>query len=772
MDHLTHLEHEPSLVMISYFISFIAAYASIDLANRVKSTTGLARNTWLISGATALGIGIWSMHFIAMLAYDMPFPVYYNAWIVLFSIVAAIAGCLGGFYAILSGKRLFILAGLLMGTGIVSMHYIGMHALIPVNIEYNPFIVTVSIIIAIGIALFAIWIGFLSPYSEKRMPLKRKLTFSFFMGIGISSMHYVGMGAAKFKLDENIIINNESNLINIDIFQWIIIIITFVIFFLVFFTIFYDRILRRAIRLQGLLLDSTEEGVIVTDENNQVLEGNQAFYLQFGTITSDKNLIHNNFVKLIDEIGSSKKTEKVLSSVTLEVNQYPLPQEAFNHTMWIIRDISKKKLSDKILNQLAFYDSITELPNQYQLDQRLINLESESEKIACVFIEFDRLNFTNETLGHQAGDQLIREMATRIKESLIDGDLLFKYDTKSFIILLLNDRVRETESILKSLVKKMDEPFTVKGGAINITIHIGLSRFPSQASEGQKLIRYANWAMLTSKSRGKNQITTFDHKIEEAIIRRLKLEDALIHAIENEEFHLVYQPKINIKTNKFIGMEALLRWNQKELGFISPGEFIPIAEETGKIYRIGDWVMRKAFAEWSNWVEAGNKPICLAINISPLQFSRDEFLPNLKSIIEASKMDPNFVELEITESSSINYESKMIEKLYETKKLGVHISLDDFGTGYSSFGHLKELPVDVLKIDRSFLNGLQSNKNNEAILRSMIQLGHNLNLKVLMEGVETIEDVKWLEAETCDYVQGFYYSRPKLLSELYDWSPK
>lgn len=246
----------------------------------------------------------------------------------------------------------------------------------------------------------------------------------------------------------------------------------------------------------------------------------------------------------------------------------------------------------------------------------------------------------------------------------------------------------------------------------------------------------------------------------EQIRRNVQLEESLLTAIDHHEFYLLYQPKINVHSGELIGVEALIRWNHPVLGQISPMEFIPIAEEKGMIFEIGDWVLREACTQWVKWLSESLKPVMMAVNISPLQFSNEDFLPKVKAIISETKMNPQFLELEITESASLALEDQTKTKLHDLKEMGINISLDDFETGYSSFKHLKELPIEVLKIDKSFLEHLIGNKGQEAIVRSMIQLGHNLNLKVLVEGVENQMQEQWLKDEGCDIVQGFFYSRP------------
>lgn len=272
--------------------------------------------------------------------------------------------------------------------------------------------------------------------------------------------------------------------------------------------------------------------------------------------------------------------------------------------------------------------------------------------------------------------------------------------------------------------------------------------------------------MLESKKNGKNQTTAFNFFMQELHNRMLLIEDALSTAIEKGQLQLHYQPKIEMPSEQIEGVEALLRWSHPSFGSVSPVEFIPIAEEKGFIHKIGDWVVREACLQWSRWNEEHNIRLVIAVNIAPIQLTREDFYPSLLKVLEETHMDPHYLELEITESSSFVFEEKTNIMLTKIRNLGIKISLDDFGTGYSSFSALKQLPIDTLKIDRSFLKNMLFDVEQEAIIRSIIQLGHNLKFDVLVEGVELLEEVEWLQNEGCDYIQGFFYSKPQRPADL------
>lgn len=372
------------------------------------------------------------------------------------------------------------------------------------------------------------------------------------------------------------------------------------------------------------------------------------------------------------------------------------------------------------------------------------------------------MKFINDMLGHQEGNLLLQHIAERLSDLLEEGDFLARFGGDEFIILVANDRVNTVEEIAKRCVEQMRAPFIVHGHPISITLSAGLCTYPREASNADELLQYADLAMSESKRNGKNEATAFTLSLNEQYRRKLQIEEALTTALSHGELHLVYQPKIRMRTEEIEGVEALLRWTHPEYGPISPVEFIPIAEEKGLIHTIGEWVLRASCLQWVSWSRELAEPPIVAVNISPIQLTRDDFLPTLLEIIEETAMDPRYLELEIKESASLGFEEKSRALLEKIRTLGIHISLDDFGTGYSSFSHLKELPIDVLKIDRSFLRQLIGNKGQEAIVRSIIHLGHNLNFRVLVEGAEKKEEVDWLREAGCDFVQGYYYSKPEM----------
>ncbi|MBB4824546.1 diguanylate cyclase (GGDEF)-like protein [Sporosarcina luteola] len=762
-------QHIPYLVGLSYLIATISAFASIVLARRVIYTRQTAKRIWLILGAGTLGIGIWSMHFIAMLSYQFPFPVYYNTTLVAVSVIIAIVGCYFGYVIISANQKSkirFFFSGIVMGIGIASMHYVGMAALEAVAVEYNPILFSFSLVIAIAASWVAIWIGFLSPYARRAMSWKIKVLFSLMMAVAITGMHYTGMAAATFSS-----VTMESPLkdgMDATRLAWFVTGVTLVIFALFFCSIVIDRLWQKRELVQNTLLDSIADGIVITDQTGTILHANPSFRQLMGEDTSSQRFdkLQNYHPELTEQITSDLDFHVAIRSLILEVKRRPIQEEALHHSLWLLRDITEQIKNEKQITYMAYHDSLTKLPNRHKLDATLANWFDAKKTIGCIFMNVDRMKFANDTLGHQAGDQLLRQIAGRLEAIVQDKGFLARVGGDEFVILLADSYGKEAFSLAEACVSAMNEPLSIHDTQLAVSLSAGTCIFPLDAANPKELLQFADLAMSESKRNGKNQVTAFTSKLNDQYRRKLQVEEALSLAIDHAELHLLYQPKVAVGTAKVKGVEALLRWIHPQHGFISPAEFIPIAEEKSLIHKIGDWVLREACLQWVKWKEELDEPPIIAVNISPLQLSREDFLSGLLTIVEDTKMDPHFLELELTESASLGFAEVTNGWLGHLHELGIQISLDDFGTGYSSFSHLKELPIDVLKIDRSFLHNLIGNPGQEAIVRSIIQLGHNLNVQVLMEGVEVKEQVDWLQKAGCDLIQGYYFAKPQTPADL------
>ncbi|WP_280771485.1 bifunctional diguanylate cyclase/phosphodiesterase [Salipaludibacillus daqingensis] len=766
-DHLLG-HYNLSLVLLSYIIAVCAALLAIELAGRVKVAQGVTKGIWLISGGAVLGSGIWSMHFIGMMAHSFEETVFFDPTIVFLSLVASVIGCISGFSIMYYQRHLewrIFIGSLFMGGGIASMHYIGMEAMEPINTSYNYFYVLISVVLAVLASALALWIGFSDKISERKVYWKKKGLFSFVMALAITGMHYIGMEATTFyPLSES---DNLNLLAQWDIssMKWIVLTGTMIMFTMTFLFILIDRTMRRHAIMQGVMFDSAEDGMIMTSKNGKIIRRNKAFREMITMKEVDSTIIPSSIETLLTEdmtphVRHTREMEIDGRHMIIEITKHPLQGEQLWLSLWFFRDITEQKHSQQMVEFMAYHDPLTKLPNRYYLDSTLEKRMAEKQPIACLFFDVDRLKIMNDTLGHEAGDLCLKEISRRMKKLFVGEGLLVRHGGDEFVGLLVGERSKQAVDVAKEMIKQMREPFLIEGINIRMKISLGIAQYPGLASTPSELIRIADLAMYESKKQGKNEIMEFNTEMERNIQRRVLIEENLLQAVEEKQFYLLYQPKISLHSLEIEGVEALLRWEHPKLGNLSPAEFVPIIEEMGFIHKIGNWVVEEACNQWFRWHRQGLTPITMAVNISPLQFTKENFVEQIHAHIVESGMDPRFLELEMTESSSLVYEELATDSFSKLQESGVKLSIDDFGTGYSSFSQLRELPVETLKIDRSFLKDMLGNSSREAIVRSMIHLGHNLGMRVLVEGVEDGYQLTWLQHEGCDLVQGFYFSRP------------
>lgn len=430
----------------------------------------------------------------------------------------------------------------------------------------------------------------------------------------------------------------------------------------------------------------------------------------------------------------------------------------------VIIDITEQQKAEEAMKYMAYHDELTGLPNRSFLSsyfQKLIyNAEKINRTIAVLFIDLDRFKVVNDTLGHSVGDLLLKQVAIRLMDCVRKNDTIARQGGDEFIILLDNTTKKETKLIANKILRIVSYPFSLSGNEVYITPSIGISLYPQDGIEIETLIKNADMAMYDAKGKGKNNYRFYSARVDENNIRRGQVETKLRRALQNHEFQVFYQPKICLHTNEIMGFEALIRWNEPELGMISPAEFIPIAEETGLIVPIGNWVLKEACKQNKVWQDAGYPPMRICVNLSARQFQTESFVNTVKSILKKTNLDPQYLDLEITETLAMYNVEKSIEILHALKSLGVYLALDDFGTGFSSLSYLIKLPIHAVKIDRSFIQDLHKYDQSKDVVKAIIQVARNLNKMVVAEGVETKEQLEFLRLQQCDAVQGYYFSRP------------
>lgn len=429
--------------------------------------------------------------------------------------------------------------------------------------------------------------------------------------------------------------------------------------------------------------------------------------------------------------------------------------------------LEQKRLSDQLVYQ-AHHDALTGLPNRMMLEESLAKALAEAShkqhQVAVLFIDLDRFKMINDSLGHTVGDALLQQVAHRLQGGLRYTDMVARQGGDEFVIVLnVVKNLHSVTRIAETLLEVLREPFIVSGQELYISASIGISLYPAHGSTVSEILRHADNAMYRVKDQGKNNFQFFQHEMNEAEQRRLWLVTQLHKALELGELLLYYQPQTRVAEEKLVGLEALIRWNHRELGLVSPCEFIPLAEETGLIIPIGTWVIEEACRQAQDWQNRGLPPVRVSVNVSALQFSRDDFVEIVTDALDKSGLNPDCLELELTEGLLLGDTAAITAKLYRLKEIGVYLAIDDFGTGYSSLRYLQELPIDTLKIDQSFVRMLgtaQETPKTKALLKTIAMLGYNLGMRVIAEGVETSQQLAYLEEIGCQEIQGYLVSRP------------
>lgn len=435
------------------------------------------------------------------------------------------------------------------------------------------------------------------------------------------------------------------------------------------------------------------------------------------------------------------------------------------------RDITQRKLMEEKIKYHAYFDSVTDLPNRVllkdRLNQGIIQAQLNGEKLAVLYLDLDRFKVINDSLGHSYGDQLLRDVAKRLSRCVPKSATVSRQGGDEFTIYLPNIKSeKEVLDVVQLVMDSFTEPFQLLEHEIYIKTSIGISLYPDNGDSVETLIKNADTAMYKSKEISGNSYHFFSEGMERRTFESVKLENALYRALDQEELEVYYQPQIDYAANRIVGVEALLRWNHPQQGMIAPDQFIPIAEETALIVPIGEWILRKACRQLKEWQNRGYPMFSVAVNLSARQFEQNNLFAMVKNALSEADLSPEFLHLELTENLIIKNRDLTLKTMKELKGLGIKIAIDDFGTGYSSLGYLKSLPIDALKIDKSFLQDVTSDDDNAAITSTIITLAQNLNLSVIAEGVETHEHIEFLSARNCNLMQGYYFSRPMKAEEM------
>ncbi len=538
-------------------------------------------------------------------------------------------------------------------------------------------------------------------------------------------------------------------------------------------------------RLCVRVFESINEGIIVTDANKLILSVNPAFsaitgYSPTEVIGKNPRLLNSGLMdqafyqgmwRSINETGRwqgemidrRKNGESYVEWLSIHTLKNEIG-EICNY-MAVFSDINERKAAEERMAYMAQHDFLTGLPNRMLLHDRLAQAIAlagrEGHKVAVMFLDLDRFNAVNDTLGHLVGDKLLQEVADRIGRVARSSDTVSRQGGDEFVIMLPGlENADAAVLIADKLLAAIAAPCVIDGNEIETSTSIGISVFPEDGRDSDALLKHADAAMYHAKKSGRNNYQFFTDEMNQRALERMSIGSKLRHALERNEFLLLYQPQMDLRSGRIIGAEALLRWNHPMDGPVSPAQFIPIAEENGLIIPIGEWVLREACRQNQEWRKLGLPEITMAVNLSAAQFRQKNLGEMVMSIVRDSGLDPSSLELEITESAVMHDAEAAIALLRQLKATGLKLAVDDFGTGYSSLGYLKKFPIDKLKIDQSFVRDLMTDPDDAVIASTIISMAHSLKLKVIAEGVETAEQLAFLKQQGCDEMQGYYFSKP------------
>jgi diguanylate cyclase (GGDEF)-like protein/PAS domain S-box-containing protein len=544
------------------------------------------------------------------------------------------------------------------------------------------------------------------------------------------------------------------------------------------------------LRLAAKVFENTNESILITDANNNVVAANEAFTSMTGYKLEEIMGKNPRFLSSGDHdesfyrgmwralqgdgywqgevIDKNKAGQRFHQN--LSINVVKNEQDVVTHYISVASDISERKEYDKNVHFLAYYDVLTGLPNRALMRDRLGQLIASSHRdnteFALLFLDLDRFKYINDSMGHSIGDKLLQSVAQRLQACIREGDTVSRIGGDEFIVLLREVNEAEVTAVADKLLNTLATPFNLSGQEVSTYASVGIAMYPKHATDVDVLMKNADAAMYNAKENGRNNYKFFTPEMNFRANQIFLMEKDLRLALERDEFTLVYQPKVDLASGAISGAEALIRWKHPEKGFISPADFIPVAEETGQIVAIGEWVLRTACWRFASWQKQGMPVFPVAVNLSTRQLRQANLAEVIEKILKENSLSPENLELEITEGIMMGDTKKAMEFLTRMHQLGVQMSIDDFGTGFSSLNYLKNLPVNKLKIDQSFVRDIETDESDAAIVRSIISLGHRLDMKVIAEGVETLEQLDFLRIRGCDEIQGYFYSRPLVATDF------
>jgi diguanylate cyclase (GGDEF)-like protein/PAS domain S-box-containing protein len=759
-------QHDFRLVFLAVLICAVATFTAFHIYSSARESKGRKRLGWIFLTGVATGSGIWATHFVAMLAFKTGLATAYDPSLTLISLLIAISVTGAGFFLAARDDSRWMpaIGGAVIGLGIATMHFTGMRAFQTTGtIGWDSDLVLTSIILGVVFAAAA-----LVSFQRLSRPWNT-WSAAGLLTAAICSMHFTAMGSVIITPDPTIIVF-PSFMDNSMMALFVAGASLLVVLAGLAAALIDKQTARESIVRLHELADAAAEGIIVA-KDGEVINVNQRV-CELSERTREDVLGKRVFGDLLlasrdpHWAVDDNRIETLMitasgGAIPVEVIWKPYKSGVRANEVYAIRDLQERRHAEETIRYLAHHDPLTGLPNRVTLRQRLDDVMKDAQPggkpFAVLCVDLDRFKEVNDLHGHGAGDQVLRIAADRMTQVLRAGETIGRVGGDEFVVVQSEGSQPDSAAALSTrLIEAFESHFEVDGTPTNVGASIGIALYPDDGNAAEQVLANADMALYRAKNTGRGGACFFEPEMDMVVRRRRRLAQELRMAVAENQFEIYYQPQVRIPSAEILGSEALLRWHHPEYGMLAPAEFIPIAEETGLIVPIGEWILEAACREAVGWP----RPYKVAVNISPRQFQRHDLAETVHRILLETGLSPARLELEITETALFEDLQRALDSLRRLRALGVTIAMDDFGTGYSSLSSLQAFPFDKIKIDRQFVEHLGEKKQAAMIVRSVLALGKSLEIPVLAEGVETQQQLDFLTSEDCGEVQGYYFGRP------------
>lgn len=772
-------------VVLSFLITWFAAFVAIQLIGRVRGASARRTTTWVWAGGIAFGLGIWSMHFMGMLAFRLPVPMLYDVRMTALSVLPAVLSSVLALYVAGTLRRNFaqlLLAAVFMGVGICVMLYMGVSAItFSPAATYAPFWVAATVVVAIAVSLVALHLLTRFSWAEGEPRFSVQIGAAALVALGVCGTHYTGMAALQVGPDTLCLTHAGA----VPGEQLSLVIVSIALLYLAMITIGSQRDLHASEQRFGALVDGAPGAMIIVDANGRISLANVEAERLLGYARGE--LVGHPIELLVPErllpqcpsertrflqvprrlhVGTGGDLHCLRrdgDEIPVELGLSPLVVQGRRVMVASIMDLTERKRAEEHIARLAYFDTLTGLPNRSKFELRIDEVlqQADADGFGLIFADLDGFKEINDSLGHSVGDRVLAQIAHRLREGVGERGEVFRFGGDEFIIVLPGGSPTRDAGIAEELIRRVAVPMWMEGEQLGVTLSLGSVRHPEHGRDHEQLLKRADIAMYQAKNAGKNLHLRFLPDMEESVTRRFALLNELRLAQELGQLVLLYQPIIELRTRAVVGAEALVYWDHPRHGRITPATFIPVAEEHGLIESLGEWVLDEAVRQSATWRARGLQPLRLAVNVSCAQFRDASRLRGaVDRVLRRHGYPAHELELEITERQIMRDPQSSVDTMLALSDLGVAMALDDFGTGYSSLSHLREFPLRKLKIDRSFTDQIDRDPGGLAIVRAVVELGRNLGMQVVAEGVEREAQVAPLLASDCALVQGFLFGAP------------